>query len=51
VIVYYENAVRGYAAETDSRNEAVRRLAAESLPRLKQDLGAARQLLAEIGDR
>ncbi len=51
VIVYHENAVRGYEAETGSDNEAVRRLAAEALPRLKRDLGQARQLLAEIGDR
>jgi putative membrane protein len=50
VIVYYENAVRGYEAKAASGRDAARRFAAESLPLLKHDLGQARQLLAEIGD-
>jgi predicted outer membrane protein len=51
VIVYYENAVRGYEAEAASGSDAARRFAANSLPRLKRDLGQARRLLAAIGDR
>ncbi len=50
MIVFYENAIRGYEAESGGGNEAVRRFATDALPRLKHDLGQARQLLAEIGD-
>lgn len=51
MIVYCENAIRGYEAERSGADDAVRRLAADALPRLKDALGTARRLLAEIGDR
>ena len=48
VIIFYENAIRGYEAETESANDAVRRLAAEALPRLRDDLGTARRPLEDV---
>ena len=51
MIVFHENAIRGYEAETDSANDAVRSVALEALPRLRDDLDTARRLLGEIGDR
>jgi putative membrane protein len=51
VIVGYENAIRGYQAEAQSRNEDVRELAEESLPKLRGQLEGARLLLEDMKER
>ena len=51
VLVGHENAIRGYEAEERGANDKVRAVAAEALPRLKEQLGEARRLLEEIEER
>jgi putative membrane protein len=51
VVVGHENAIRGYEAEEHGANDKVRAVAAEALPRLKEQLGAARRLIADIEER
>ncbi len=51
VIVGHENAIRGYAAEERGGAREVRAVAAEALPRLRQQLAEARRLLDEVEQR
>ena len=51
VVIGYENALRGYEAAAQSEDDEVKQLAADSLPRLKRDLGEARRLLEQVDER